>query len=200
MDFPALYIDTETSDYHTREQPSLPVQIALLFGTFDRVIYSVAQVISQTSWVGIPFNPVAKRVSDIHEITESMCQVFGIVPDGILHTIRMLLDQSQTVVAHNIDFDISVIDNAMAQQKLPPVVWPKKFCTMRESAPIVRLPAYGSKYAIDGYKPPKLAEAYRYFARAERKVVHDALADVYACRLIHRAIVREREKAYEQTK
>jgi DNA polymerase-3 subunit epsilon len=189
-----LYFDTETSDYSTPDAPSLPVELAAVLGDEDRVVATLAVVLSQTQWPGVRENPVAERVISIHGISPRMCAVYGEAPIIVLEMFRRMVAKAQAVVAHNVEFDLSVMNGAFAAMQLPGVAWPPAHCTMRASAPVVRIPS-GGRYAIGGYKAPKLAEAYRYFARKDLTNAHNALTDVYACRLVHRGLLRlEREK------
>jgi DNA polymerase-3 subunit epsilon len=61
---------------------------------------------------------------------------------------------------------------------------------MRESATIVKLPAWNSRYAIGGYKAPRLGEAYKFFTNRDLQNAHNALNDVFACKLVHKGILQ----------
>lgn len=180
-----LYFDTETSDYHEETSPSLPVEVSFTLGTEDRVLSTISCILMQTGWEGIGENPIADRVIRVHGITPQMARMHGTGPDIVLNIFRRMIAQAEEVVAHNIEFDIGVMNHAVATQRLPPIVWPKKVCTMRLSAPIVRIPS-GGRYAIDGWKAPKLLEAYRHFSGRDLVDAHNGLTDVFACRLVHR--------------
>jgi len=190
--WPALYFDTETSDYHESTSPSLPVQIAAILATEFRTIATISCIVSQRCWQGVKLNPIADRVVSIHGITPEMCDLYGWPPDLVIGRLRCMLERARCVVAHNIGFDLSVMNYACGVQHVPKLSWPEQFCTMRESAGIVRIPSAG-RYSIDGWKAPRLAEAYRFFAKKEMSGAHDALGDVYGCRLVHRGILRHRE-------
>jgi DNA polymerase-3 subunit epsilon len=184
----ALYFDTETDDYHTWEQPAQPVQVACVLSNLDtgRTMMTLSCMIVR-SWPNA--RPIAMRVIDIHGITAEMCNMWGEPPQLALEAFRRMVGRAALVVAHNIAFDISVMNHAYATLGIPPVCWPPAYCTMKESAPLLRLPSSG-RYSIGGYKAPKLAEAYRFFTERELTTAHDALADAYAVRAVHRGIVR----------
>ena len=40
----------------------------------------------------------------------------------------MVLECAKTVVAHNIEFDVGVMNFALSTQQLPQLNWPEKFC------------------------------------------------------------------------
>lgn len=189
LDVVTLYFDTETADYSEDNDPALPCEIACVLGTPDRVFATFGMVVSQTHWVGIRENPIVERVVKIHGIDNAMARKHGHSPDILLNQFRWMMDQADQVAAHNISFDVTVMNYAYSKQQLPPLQWKPLYCTMRESAPIIRIPS-GGRYAIGGWKAPKLSEAYRYFAKKELVGAHNALADVYACRLVHKGIVQ----------
>jgi DNA polymerase-3 subunit epsilon len=184
-----FYLDTETSDYSEDTNPSLPVEIAYVLATEERILHAASFIINQTLWSGIRRNPIAERVSNIHGINSATTDRFGEPPDPVLHQFRRLLDKATQVVAHNISFDITVMNHAFAIQALPPINWPEHFCTMRHSAGILRIPS-GGRHAIDGWKAPKLSEAYKHFSGREISGAHTGLADVFSCRLVHRGILQ----------
>lgn len=184
-----LYLDTETADYHEPGAPALPVELAFVLGDEERVVASLGVVLSQTQWPGIRENPIAERVISIHGITPRMCADHGEAPIIVLEMFRRMLARASMVVAHNIEFDFGVMNHAFATMQLPGVAWPPLYCTMRASAPVLRIPS-GGRYAVGGHKAPKLAEAYHYFTKKDLANAHNALTDVYACRLVHRGLLR----------
>jgi DNA polymerase III subunit epsilon len=196
--WPALYIDTETSDYHEENSPSLPVQVAAILAGENRILATLCCLISQRMWQGIRLNPIAQRVTDIHQITPDMCDAFGWPPDLVIGRLRQMAERAAVVVAHNCVFDVSVLRHMCSVQRVPPVEFTSEFCTMVESSDICRLPSRG-RYDVRGYKAPKLAEAYRFFAKREMTGAHDALYDVMACRTVYRGILAYREKEQQNT-
>jgi DNA polymerase-3 subunit epsilon len=170
------------------------VQVAAILATENRVVTTLSCIISQRHWQGIRQNPIAQRVIDLHGITPEVCDAYGWPPDFIIGRFRQMLSIARVVVAHNIQFDLTVMDHVCGVQRVPRLEWPELFCTMRESAAIVGIPSRGG-YSIDGFKAPKLSEAYRHFARKEITNAHDALADAYSCRYVHRSILRHRAAA-----
>lgn len=186
-----LYFDTETSDYHEATAPALPVEIAMLLERGDRILSVFSCILDQAGWTEIRWNPIAQRVIDKHGVDESMSRRYGVAPEVVLNIFRKMVAAADVVVGHNINFDLSVIDWAFSVQRLPPLVWPPvKFCTMRESATTVGIPS-GGRYAIDGFKAPKLEEAYRHFTGRELgNAAHRAMGDVYATRAVHRHILK----------
>jgi DNA polymerase III subunit epsilon len=194
--WPALYVDAETSDYHEEDNQSLPVQVAAILAGENRILATLCCLISQRMWKGIRLNPIAQRVTDMHQITPEMCDAFGWPPDLVIGRLRQMAERAAVVVAHNCVFDVSVLRHMCGVQRVPPIEFASEFCTMVESADILRIPS-GGRYSIRGWKAPKLAEAYRFFAKREMTGAHDALYDVMACRTVHRGILAYRAKEQE---
>lgn len=193
MTWPALYFDTETADYSTDDAPALPVQLAAILATEERVVCTLSALIDTRSWERIRSVRIATERSGIaaHGVTNEMAEQWGWASELVLNRLRAMISCAALVVAHNIDFDVRVIDHALSTNKSPPMDWPEQFCTMRESAMICRLPGRG-RHDIGGWKPPKLVEAYHYFTKRQMVGNHDALADTYACRQVHRGILQWR--------
>jgi DNA polymerase-3 subunit epsilon len=195
----SLYFDVETNDYHipAYNNPALPVQLAMVLGTEDRVFAAVAYLIRTDGWVDARNVQITQRVIDIHDINTQLANTLGEPAEIVLHQFRRLLGYADQVVGHNIRFDIEIIDHAFAIQRLPRINWPPFFCTMEQAAPIMQMPIQSQKYAIGGWKLPKLGEAYKFFSGGrDAPKAHDALVDIYTTRFVHRGILRHRrEKA-----
>ena len=184
-----FYFDTETTDYSTDAQPALPVEVALLVADEERVYTVLSSIIDQRSWTDIRRNSITERVVRIHGIDDHVADTFGEPAEIILQQFRRILSTADYMVGHNIEFDLTVMTHAFKTQRLPVPHFPPAICTMRESAPIIKMPATG-RYSINGYKAPKLSEAYRWFSGKELQGAHGALNDTYGSRLVHRGIMR----------
>lgn len=191
-----MYLDVETHDYHEDDSPADPVQMTTILGEVEsgKVHEVISCYVSRVGWAHYrgAAPPIAERVITIHGITEAMCAAHGRPPQMVLDDFRRALARADVVVAHNAKFDVSVVTHALAAMRLPPVSWPETFCTMTESSDILRIP--GGRHLVRGYKAPRLAEAYRYFVGKEMTGAHDSLADTYACRAVHRGILRHRAR------
>lgn len=85
-------------------------------------------------------------------------------------------------MAHNITFDLLMMNIELARQEATPIETPgKRFCTMTAMTPICKLQGnYGD------YKWPKLSEAYEHAFQEKLEGAHDAMADVRGCARIYR--------------
>ncbi len=180
-----LFIDTETTGFVRRDLPredaSQPrvVQFAAL--VCDESGDLVAQ---HVSLVRLPDKfEIPENVSAIHGITTEQANTYGISEGMALSLLDELVTSADLVVAHNIDFDCDVIGcmYARAGRKENAYGVAPRFCTMKATIPICKLPG---RYGGD-YKWPKLAEAHQHLFGYGFGDAHDALADVLACKRIY---------------
>lgn len=189
-----LFFDTETSKFAVKDLPatdrlsSVPVQYAtILQNGIGRIVNAQSTIIRRTGWAHNPLIEIEDRCVDIHGITNQITDVFGEDPTTTLLRFQRILNKADLVVAHNINFDVMTMDNAMISAGLPPLIWPEQYCTMRQATNIIRMPNYGSR---PGYKWPKLSEAYRFATGKTLSNAHDALADCYGCRAVYKFLTK----------
>ncbi len=133
-------------------------------------IESVSRLIRPDGFV-IP--AAAERV---HRISTRRATEEGMPLAAVLGEFAGAVGQSEVVVAHNLQFDESVLSAEYLRCGMePPFGAKRRICTMRRSAGLCRLPgAYG-------YKWPSLAELHRTLFGTGFEEAHDAAADVTAC-------------------
>lgn len=171
----ALFFDTETTGF---KRPSFTPEIvqigALLQDTQTKRVLGELNVIVQAE------KPIPEQVSAIHGITDDIAKAFGIKSIIADNMFALLAAKADVLVAHNIDFDIGIIDGAW-QVSRAIVKDKEQFCTMKNCARFADMPR---KHAG---KPQytKLADAYRYFHGVDFDNAHDAMADVRACRDVY---------------
>jgi DNA polymerase-3 subunit epsilon len=189
-----LFFDTETTglpDYRMPPehecQPSI-VQIAMSLtddtGTERASASMVVQVIGRE---------IPTAASKVHGITTQMAAEFGVYPTAALYVWDRFAQMADTVVAHNLKFDLAVIEAAWTKHNpafrttVPDFHGRhdrlKQFCTMEAASPIVNLPPTDRMIAAGFNKPksPKLEECVKHFFGEEHSGAHDALADLRAC-------------------
>ena len=104
---------------------------------------------------------------------------------GILGSFIEDVEKAKVIVAHNINFDYNVLGAELLRAKLSSVNKPEKYCTMKESADLCKLPGkYGS------YKWPKLIELHQHLFDEGFEGAHDALIDVKACAKCYFELIR----------
>lgn len=198
-----LFFDTETTGLPDLRQPmNHPcqphlVQLACLLTEDDGTERASVNLIVNP---GIPIPPGAAAV---HGITDDIADRAGIPPQIATSIWHRLAERADLIVAHNIKFDIALIEAAWARHVasgLPEMDRRHgsrgRFCTMDAATPLVNLPPTERMVAagFNKPKPPKLEECIRYFFKEELVGAHDALVDVRACaRLFFR--LREMKEA-----
>ncbi|MDR0310671.1 MAG: 3'-5' exonuclease [Acidobacteriota bacterium] len=115
-------------------------------------------------------------VQRIHGITTERAHSEGKDLAEILRAFALAAAKAEVIVAHNLDFDVSVI--SAEYQRLgfeSPFGGKKQICTMRKSVEFCKIP--GKR----GFKWPKLSQLHQKLFGSDFEGAHDAGADVAAC-------------------
>ena len=191
-----LYFDTETTGFPKRnlpldhaEQPKL-VQLAAILADDDGTERaSFCAIIRPNGW------SIPAAASEIHGVDDALAARCGIALHSALHVFLDLAGHAERIVAHNVGFDVEIMQIAMEQ-----IGWPSaatefgakpRACTMNLATAIVNLPPTAKMLAA-GFKkpkPPKLEECVRHFFDEALEGAHDALIDVRACARVHRHLI-----------
>ena len=113
------------------------------------------------------------EATEIHGITTERANAEGSRIETVLDEFSKDVDNAKSLVAHNIDFDNSIMSAEFIRANIKHKMGQKRqYCTMRDATEYCRIPG---NY---GYKWPELHKKLfgMDFANA-----HDALADVAAC-------------------
>lgn len=175
-----LIFDTETTGlvntkhpYDFDAQPHL-VQLACIIADNNFNIVSEYSCIVKPDGYEIP-----TQASDVHGITTEHAIEHGIDLLEAVCRFKDMLDSADTLVAHNIDFDMIVMRASLHRSEfnLDELIGSKdKYCTMQNCINTLKLPGRYGKY-----KWPKLAECYKHYTGNELDGAHDALIDTRAC-------------------
>lgn len=110
-----------------------------------------------------------------NNMSTERCEEFGIpLSEAVEHFVKDL-EQSEYLIAHNMQFDINVIGAEFLRLNVSPSKEPKKFCTMKETTNFCKIPGF------KGYKWPTLTELHTKIFGEGFHGAHDALDDVKAC-------------------
>jgi DNA polymerase III epsilon subunit-like protein len=125
----------------------------------------------------------------VHGITTQMAQEQGISNEEVINNLHCVFDvyNIKTIVAHNIDFDISVMFIQFKRYDVKHTACPLKqkmydkivYCTMKETTDMMNLQRNNSRGSYKKY--PKLQELYHKLFDGEDFPAHNALEDVRAC-------------------
>jgi DNA polymerase-3 subunit epsilon len=177
-----LFFDTETTGFpedrlpiEHEDQPYV-VQLAAMLCRDDGTMLGGFSVVIDNG-VAIP-----QKVVDIHGISDVLALEVGVLPRTAMGLFNHYSRRANLFVAHNIKFDwhMMAIMAARGGHAMPEG---DRFCTMEVSTPVVNLPPSERMVAmgINKPKPPKLAEAVKFFIGEDLEGAHDALVDVRAC-------------------
>ncbi len=184
-----LFFDTETTGVLLKgvplsdpDQPKL-VQLAAMLDSPHR------ETICQLNVLICPYfnHPIPEEATKIHGITTEKATNEGMGIDGALHYFGemiylLTMPKAPEMVAHNLAFDKAIIQKAFedCMQICPSI---EGTCTMLRST------AYCGLSGPRGLKWPTLRELYRCLFNDTFDGVHEALADVKACRKCYYELV-----------
>lgn len=186
-----LFFDTETTGVVNfklpADHPSQPdlVQLAAELHDENKQIRASMNVIIKPEGWEIP-----EGASNIHGITTEYAHKYGVPLVEALEIFERLVGLSDLVVAHNINFDMTVLRAANSRKSVESTLHATpSFCTMQMATNICKIPG---KY---GFKWPKLEEAHRHFTGEDFDGAHDALVDVKACSRVFYHLPRQEKLA-----
>lgn len=181
-----LTFDTETTGVINYKLP-------LTHASQPRIVQLGAQLADDNGFVKGELNVLIKPdgwaipadATAIHGISTEDCERFGIPIRSALGMFNLWLALKPVLVAHNIDFDVSLVHIEAGKLGKGNILDGfTKFCTMKNSTDLVRIP--GPR----GFKWPKLIETYRFLFNEDFEGAHDAIADVRACARVYNRLVK----------
>ena len=172
-----LFFDTETN--------GLPVRRREAPGTFTmpRVVQLAGQVYEDKN-LFIEFDRIIKPdgwiipddVADIHGITTVIATEKGEDLMAVLQAFTDLLNVSDQVICHNVNFDCKVMAAELIKKNITNDLMKKQLtCTMEAGKKRCNL-----HNRIGGLKPPKLMELHKFLFNIGFEDAHNALSDVRA--------------------
>jgi len=180
-----LFYDTETTglpDFKMSAgwggQPRICQLGAILTDQEGRVKAEANLLIKPEGWT-IPAETTA-----IHGISQADAENYGLPIKTVLAIFSRLVAKSYAVVAHNIRFDLFLLEIECSRLSSNLNLPKQHLCTMEESREILKLPPTKrmASLGMTKFKNPNLQEAHRHFFGREFEGAHDAMADVRACR------------------
>lgn len=175
-----LIFDTETTGLPKTRQPAekgpnnwphlVSISWIVLDTDTNKEIKISSYIIRPNGW------EIPKESSDIHGITEADAMKNGVNLMDVL--IEFINEPCDAWVAHNLEFDMGVIVNAVLWdiRMQFPTIPRKKFCTMLIGKNLCKLPGKFN----NSYKAPKLKELYyQAFGRFPDELkLHNSMYDV----------------------
>jgi DNA polymerase-3 subunit epsilon len=186
-----LAIDTETTGLFdqdapvdARHQPKLVRVAAILFNGEGekRKEHALIDVkIKPDGWI------IPPEATKVHGITDHQANATGIPLTLAVKTITNLAKCALKVIAYNLEYDIQIMQAAIAQCGGDPKEFPRpsmeRFCVMKPMTPICKFLHRDPKHEED-YRWPSLGEAHAHVFGVSH-LAHDALSDVRATIKLH---------------
>lgn len=181
-----LFFDTETNGYPGSNMKPWDQRIvelaAILCDEQGKELHCFDAIVDPGDYVDIHSDSAA-----IHGISYQLAREVGLPLTIVLAYFFNLCKNTDRFVAHNLDFDMRVVDGELSRlKKNKPWEGKPGFCTMKSCTDLVCLPPTGKMQAAgrNHHKSPKLEEAYEFFFKEPHKGAHNALADARACKRI----------------
>jgi len=173
-----LFFDTETTGLPKNWKASYKdlnnwprlVQIAWIIADANGNIIEQKNYIIKPNGFSIP-----EEATKIHRISTQKAFQQGQELDYVLNQINDCLNKCDTIVAHNLSYDLNIVASEMYRANMDSAILEKKqICTMESTINYCKLPG---NY---GYKFPKLSELYQKLFYSNFDEAHDASVDIKA--------------------
>ena len=174
-----LFFNTETSDKPRNwkapasDTANWPRIVQLAWVTCDpdgNVIDSVGRLIKPEGYT------IAPGALKVHGISTEFAQENGEPLLAVLDEFATAAKSSKVLIAHNIDFDSTIVTAEYIRSKIDnPIASKTQRCTMKESTDYCQLPGN------HGYKWPQLSELHSVLFGQAFDNAHDAVSDCLAC-------------------
>ena len=205
-----LFFDTETTGIRKGGFIPRVVQIgALLTDNQGKTVGELNLLLIPDGFENIPV-----EASNVHGFSTDFVKNHGVDRYMALNAFFAMMEQADTVVAHNAEYDMDLLQIETDYYKdihndiQAGTIWQdilneaKVFCTMLNSREILKLPlseAQASFFKDKGidqqYKNPRLEEAHIHFMGYNFEGAHDAMADVRACKDVYFKLHSLKEEA-----
>lgn len=174
-----LFFDCETSGFINKNMSATDsgqawiMQFACILSDKNRIYNEFSTLVVAGKRTCHP------KAEAIHGISVEECNKGGLNEGQLYHILANNFFTADTLVAHNIDFDLLFVDHLIQRvhKKWNGLYEKSKFCTMKETTELCQLPGKFGKF-----KWPKLTELYKFLFGEELEGAHDALIDVRATR------------------
>ena len=184
-----LVFDTESTGKPDWPAPSgmshQPHIVQLAIGVYD---YETLEQLELFEMFARPDEWSAAETIQYHGFTDDYLTSHGVAEEDLYleFKLRVLTGDYAEIVGHSVDFDFRMMriaayrfENEAEANKLRGFLKPLKYCTGRNSKPIM---------GVTGRAMPKLVEAYKHFTGEDFLHNHNALHDVQATFAVYKGI------------
>lgn len=185
-----LVFDTETTGFVNSKlppiHPSQPhlVQLgAILIDDSQQSVAELGCLLRPEGWT------IPEGAAKVHGITTERATKHGLSAALVLELFSDLCARADTLVCHNISFDLAVMETFAARQNAKSPLFlarHRQICTMLNSTDLCKLPG---RYP-GSYKWPRLQELHKFLFKEEFEDAHSALADVRATQRCYLQMLR----------
>ena len=189
-----MIFDTETNGlipknitYHNSN--AFPYILQLSYIIYDYKNYKIITI--EDDIIKIPKNvEIPNEVTNINNIDKNLCETKGENIKSVLQKFIYNLGKTNLLVAHNYNFDKTMILAELKRNNLLTSQIQKKlldgYCTMVNSTNLCKIPSGYHTYNNSSFKYPKLVELYNHlFIKNEKNPIyldstklHNSLCDV----------------------
>lgn len=205
-----LFFDTETTGIRKGGFIPRVVQIGAMLTDND------GKTVGELNLLLLPdgFQNIPVEASNVHGFSTDFVKKHGVDRYMALSAFFAMMEQADTVVAHNAEYDMDLLQIETDYYKdihndaQAGTIWQdilseaKVFCTMLNSRDLMKLPlseAQASFFKDKGidqkYKNPRLQEAHIHYMGYDFEGAHDAMADVRACKDVYFKLHSLKEQA-----
>jgi DNA polymerase III epsilon subunit-like protein len=179
-----LFFDTETTGFAKKDLSGKdPKQCGLI--QLGMQVYDNRYPVFEMSTLIKCDKPIDPGAQKAHGISADVVRRHGRNPKNIADIFIGWVKIADRIVAHNIKFDINIINLFLNSLDMPEdfTLGKETYCTMQKSTDVCNIPGpYGKKW-------PKLIEAYKVLVDENGfEGAHNALVDVNACAKIFYAL------------
>lgn len=191
-----LVFDTETTGLLPTKFPRIAssltkfphiVQLSYLIYDTDthKVVHEQDDIIMLPLDVEMPEQSMA-----VHGISKQLCTNRGIHIESALEIFALYVKQCNCIVAHNIDFDMTMIEVECMRTNTPYPFTNEKiyYCTMNKTKDLCNIVRKYRNVGPNGQprmesyiKKPTLNELHVYLFKRSPKGLHDSMIDVRVC-------------------
>lgn len=193
-----LFFDTETTGFINKKLPlsdasqARIVPLAAVLTDLDGNHLEEMNLIAKPDgWI------VPEEVAKIHGLTTEICDDRGVPMMEILEKFNAMKAKCTDRTAYNISFDKTMLLREELAYGIPHDEEKKNsICVMNMATPICKIPPTQKMrdWDLNGYKAPKLSEAYRHFFDKDFDRAHDAMNDVMPCKEVFFKIMEPKKE------
>jgi len=180
-----IVFDTETTGMYDFKAPADSPNQPYIVQLAAALVNEQARVLGSINFITVPYGiTIPMDAAKVHGITDAIAEEFGVDEQFALEAFSKLASMADVAVAHNMNFDASIVRTAVLRKKVAPFLPKNRFCTMHASTDVCKLPSKGRSY-----KWPKLQEAFQILVDPNGfDGAHDAMVDVLACKEVFFAL------------